>query len=692
MKVKTKKLKKQKKIKGGEEKEIPNEGQYIGKLNENKERHGYGKMFYDNGEIYEGQWQNDKRNGNGTLFNANGKVIYRGEWSESESETPDDIRSELLSRPDELSEINNEVAPKKTITIMINAHGSELLEQPSDGNIPNYTKLYPNDKIKADVRVLSQAGNTCSVAVSFHIKGNLAVSIGNNFSNLFKNNPQLTTFEILNLYRFGRNRKKYSDAVKSAHEEYDTKEIKTSRDFNLKNTLKNSQLLENFSLFTPIVDHSYSFKDHNNALQNNPGIYVLNIRNFPECPLNSEIKDLQLTETNQELFYYIFIDFLKDIITEYSGNEENQKLLKNNSDLYAYRIQNQDIIIPKWKEMLNTNKITTTDQLFNYINTDINNLNFLYFEDEFKGGNMFDNIRQFGKRLSGKNTNASTTLISPQNVEPIYQAEPIYNNAKDYITELFTKLLDHNNFSNNPRKLGSFLINKDEFEKKFDEQIFNKLNIAKGKYLYFDTTLKNCVTKLFENIGIQIPISDSVYLYRLTNYLTEKLYIPDFDTLYSKIKNLVNEVDIQQKINNKTERRLNMHIFNYLINFVEQCENPENLMGEEFNFKTKYKLQFDKNCTSMMNEIIPKINLTTLIEILHINYGFEVINIIDLSCRSYAFDNWEKDGKKYEPSYAEEEEFTKKVKKIENQYKHSINDRYGGKTKKRRKYKTIKRK
>ena len=38
------------------------------------------------------------------------------------------------------------------------------------------------------------------------------------------------------------------------------------------------------------------------------------------------------------------------------------------------------------------------------------------------------------------------------------------------------------------------------------------------------------------------------------------------------------------------------------------------------------------------------------------------------------------------------EEFTKKVKKIENQYKHSINDRYGGKTKKRRKYKTIKRK
>ena len=57
-------------------------------------------MFYDNGEIYEGQWKNDKRNGNGTLFNANGKVIYRGEWSKNETSN-------------ELSEINNEVPPKK---------------------------------------------------------------------------------------------------------------------------------------------------------------------------------------------------------------------------------------------------------------------------------------------------------------------------------------------------------------------------------------------------------------------------------------------------------------------------------------------------------------------------------------------------------------------------------------------------
>ena len=494
-------------------------------------------------------------------------------------------------------------------------------------------------------------------------------------------------------------RKKYSDAVKSLYTEYDTKEIKTSDDFNSKNTLKNSQLLENFSLFTPIVNHTYSFVDHNNALQNNAGIFVLNIRNFPECLLNSEIRDLQLTETNQELFYYIFIDFLKDIIKNYSGNKTNQKLLLNNSDLYAYRIQNQDIIIPKWKEMLNTNKITTTDQLFNYINTDINNLNFLYFEDEIKGGNMFDNIRKLGKRfrklgkrLFDRNTDTSTTLIPPQNADASTTLIPPQNadtsttlippqNAKDYIKELFT-----DNFSNNPTKLDNFLRNKDEFEQKFDEQIFNKLNIAKGKYLYsdIDTIFKNCATKLFENIGIKPQTS--LELDRLTKN------VQDFDTLYSKIQNRVNEY-----IKNKgTESKLDMNILEPLIEFVKQCENPENVIGEDFNFKTKYKLQFEENCISMMNEIIPRIDLTTLIEILHIDYGFEVINIIDLSCRYYDFVNWKKDGKKYseyyEPTLSKKENFTNTIKKIENQYKYSIDYRYGGKTKKRRKYKTIKRK
>ena len=237
--------------------------------------------------------------------------------------------------------------------------------------------------------------------------------------------------------------------------------------------------------------------------------------------------------------------------------------------------------------------------------------------------------------------------------------------------------MDHNNFSNNPRKLDNFLINKVEFEKKFDEQIFNKLNIAKGKYLYSDIDIifKKCITKLFENIGIKPETS----LERSTlEHLIKNIH--DFHTLYSKIKKFVNEVDIKNK---GTESKLYMNILEPLIEFVKQYESQD---------KTKNRLQFEENCISVMNEIITKIDLTTLIDILHINYGFEVINIIDLSCREYAFDNWEKDGEYYEPPNAEKDKFTKKVKKIENQYKYSIDHHYGGKTKKRRKYKTIKRK
>jgi hypothetical protein len=42
-------------------------------------RHGKGRCFFSNGEVYEGDWKNDKRSGNGTLRDQNGE-IYNGEW------------------------------------------------------------------------------------------------------------------------------------------------------------------------------------------------------------------------------------------------------------------------------------------------------------------------------------------------------------------------------------------------------------------------------------------------------------------------------------------------------------------------------------------------------------------------------------------------------------------------------------
>lgn len=54
-------------------------GEYVGQLNSRGQKHGNGKMRYDNGNEYDGQWKNNKRDGKGTTRYASGNV-YIGMW------------------------------------------------------------------------------------------------------------------------------------------------------------------------------------------------------------------------------------------------------------------------------------------------------------------------------------------------------------------------------------------------------------------------------------------------------------------------------------------------------------------------------------------------------------------------------------------------------------------------------------
>ncbi|MBR6242847.1 MAG: hypothetical protein IKQ90_05070 [Ruminococcus sp.] len=54
-------------------------GMYVGQINSNRQPHGYGKVKYDSGYIYDGQWKNGKYNGTGTMIYVYGDVYY-GEW------------------------------------------------------------------------------------------------------------------------------------------------------------------------------------------------------------------------------------------------------------------------------------------------------------------------------------------------------------------------------------------------------------------------------------------------------------------------------------------------------------------------------------------------------------------------------------------------------------------------------------
>lgn len=53
-------------------------GEYLGQFNSHGQKEGNGRMKFDNGNEYEGQWKNDMRNGKGTMKYASGNV-YTGE-------------------------------------------------------------------------------------------------------------------------------------------------------------------------------------------------------------------------------------------------------------------------------------------------------------------------------------------------------------------------------------------------------------------------------------------------------------------------------------------------------------------------------------------------------------------------------------------------------------------------------------
>ena len=52
--------------------------EYSGQWKDNR-RHGLGRCYYYNGDLYEGQWQRGIRHGKGTFFSASGER-YVGLW------------------------------------------------------------------------------------------------------------------------------------------------------------------------------------------------------------------------------------------------------------------------------------------------------------------------------------------------------------------------------------------------------------------------------------------------------------------------------------------------------------------------------------------------------------------------------------------------------------------------------------
>ena len=41
-------------------------------------------MIYENGDLYDGEWQHGKKNGQGTLTLKNGNISHKGSWVDDE--------------------------------------------------------------------------------------------------------------------------------------------------------------------------------------------------------------------------------------------------------------------------------------------------------------------------------------------------------------------------------------------------------------------------------------------------------------------------------------------------------------------------------------------------------------------------------------------------------------------------------
>ena len=52
----------------------------------NGEINGKGKIFFEDGSYYIGQWKKGLRNGKGTTYYSNGNIQYEGDWRNGKNE------------------------------------------------------------------------------------------------------------------------------------------------------------------------------------------------------------------------------------------------------------------------------------------------------------------------------------------------------------------------------------------------------------------------------------------------------------------------------------------------------------------------------------------------------------------------------------------------------------------------------
>ena len=129
-----------------------NDGKYVGYVKNNKLAEGKGIYYYNNGEIYEGDWKNDKREGKGIYYFKNGDRMM-GDYLNNRPVGKHVILSlngnvktekfKIDDNDDENAEFNDELSSQKIkIFFETTSHHKTIISIDKNRKIENLIKLY----------------------------------------------------------------------------------------------------------------------------------------------------------------------------------------------------------------------------------------------------------------------------------------------------------------------------------------------------------------------------------------------------------------------------------------------------------------------------------------------------------------------------------------------------------------------
>ena len=73
-------------------------------------RNGWGKFYYQEGSLYDGEWKDNKMHGYGKLYYSNGQLAYEGDWYQDEFHGQGKVYNDnpvLLEEPFDFTDFNN---------------------------------------------------------------------------------------------------------------------------------------------------------------------------------------------------------------------------------------------------------------------------------------------------------------------------------------------------------------------------------------------------------------------------------------------------------------------------------------------------------------------------------------------------------------------------------------------------------